>query len=116
MITEKQREIEYEDDQKRRALEALARGDVDEYVEDCKRRRRLSLAQRAMESRRHVQWKKEQAEIARENKAQHTRNMGLDRRYVELAKEKEKTRIALDALRHAKCTFSTSNPFGPLLD
>lgn len=116
MITEKQKALEYEEDQKRRALEALARGDVDEYVEDCKRRRRLSLAQRAMESRRHVQWQKKQAEAAREAKAIHTRNMGLDRRYVELAKEKEKTRIALDALRHAKCTFSTSNPFGPLLD
>lgn len=116
MITEKQRAIEYEEDQKRRALEALARGDVDEYVEDCKRRRRLSLAQRATESRRHVQWKKKQAEIEREQKARHTRNMGLDRRYVELAKEKEKMRIALDALRHAKCTFSTSNPFGPLIE
>lgn len=116
MVTEKQKAIEYEEDQKRRALEALARGDVDEYVEDCKRRRRLSLAHRAMESRRHVEWKKKQAELEREKKAKHTRNMGLDRRYVELAKEKEKMRIALDALRHAKSTFSTSNPFGPLIE
>jgi len=116
LVTEQQRAIEYEEDQERRALDTLARADVEEYVEDCKRRRRLSLAQRATESRRHMQWKKEQRSVAREENTRHTRNMGLDRRYVELAKEKERARIALDALRRAKSNFSTSNPFGSLID
>jgi len=116
MITEQQQAIEYEEDQKRRALDTLACGDVDEYVKDCKKRRRLSLAQRAKESRHHQQWRRKEAQESREAKARHTRNMGVDRRYVELAKEKERARIALDALRHAKCTFSTSNPFGSLLE
>jgi hypothetical protein len=35
-------------------LESLARADVAEYVEDCKRRRRMSLAHRANEKRRHA--------------------------------------------------------------
>jgi len=115
MITEQQQAIEYEDDQNKRDLETLARGDVEEYVNDCKKRRRQSLAQRAKESRQHLQWNKKQLAADRERKSRHTRNMGLDRRYVELAKQKERARIALDALRHAKCTFSTSNPFGSLL-
>jgi len=55
-------------------------------------------------------------DIEREQKSRHTRKMGLDMRYVELAKEKEKARIALDALRHEQCSFSTSHPFGPFLD
>ena len=116
MITEQQRAIEYEEDQKRRALDTLARGDVEEYVKDCKNRRRLSLAQRATESRHHVKWKKRQHEAEREQKSRHTRNMGLDRRYVELAKEKEKAQNALNALRRAKDNYSTSNPFGSLLE
>jgi hypothetical protein len=116
MITEQQQASEYEEDQKKRALETLARGDVDEYVKDCKKRRRLSLAHRAKESRHHEQWRRTQAQESRETKARHTRNMGIDRRYVQLAKEKERARIALDALRHAQCTFSTSNPFGSLLE
>lgn len=97
-------------------MDTVARGDVEEYVEDCKRRRRLSLAQRATESRHHMQWKKKQETAQREQQSRHIRNMGLDRRYVELAKEKERARIALDALRRAKSTFSTSNPFGSLID
>merc|ERR1712150_186388 len=98
----------------RRELESLARKDVDKYVDDCKRRRRMSLALRAKESRRCLQWKREQEASMRKEKSRHTRNMGLDRRYVELAKEKERARIALDALRHAHCTFS-SNPFSRFL-
>jgi len=39
----------------------------------------------------------------------------LDRKYVELAKEKEKTLKALDAIKHSGCTFAI-NPFQFLLD
>ena len=74
------------------------------------------MAQRATESRHNMQWKKKQETAQREQQSRHIRNMGLDRRYVELAKEKERARIALDALRRAKSTFSTSNPFGSLID
>jgi hypothetical protein len=116
LVTEQQREIEYEEDQERRALDTLARADVDEYVKDCKKRRRLSLAQRATESRRHMSWKKTQQASEREQRRRHVQNMGLDRRYVELAKQKERAKSALDALRRAKGSFSTSNPFGSLID
>eukprot|EP00552_Chaetoceros_brevis_P001845 CAMPEP_0197738478 /NCGR_PEP_ID=MMETSP1435-20131217/14860_1 /TAXON_ID=426625 /ORGANISM="Chaetoceros brevis, Strain CCMP164" /LENGTH=91 /DNA_ID=CAMNT_0043327397 /DNA_START=45 /DNA_END=316 /DNA_ORIENTATION=+ len=90
MELEKIRLVEKEKEQKRRDLETLARKDVDEYVDDCKKRRRMSLALRAKESRWHVEWNKEKEDIERERKSRHTRNMGLDMRYVELAKEKEK--------------------------
>ncbi len=116
MELQKHRELEQQEEKKRRDLETLARKDVDEYVEDCKKRRRMSLALRAKESRWHIQWKKERKSADRQQKSRHTRNIGLDMRYVELAKEKERARIALDALRHAQCTFSSSKPFGPLLD
>ena len=114
MITEQQEAQEYEEEMERRALETLARTDVEEYVQDCKRRRRLSLAQRAKESRHHEEWKKKKAEQERATRARHTRNMGIDRRAMELAREKERAKNALNALRHAKCTFSTGNPFGSL--
>lgn len=114
MITEQQEAQEYEEDQERRAIETLARTDVEEYVQDCKRRRRLSLAQRAKESRHHAEWKKQKAERERAARARHTRNMGIDRRAMELAREKERAKNALNALCHAKCTFSTGNPFGSL--
>ena len=96
-------------------METLARSDVEEYINDCKRRRRKSLALRAKEHRNHLNWKQRMAQAEREEKSRHTKNAALDRKFVELAREKERARIALDALRHAQCTFSTSNPFGSLL-
>lgn len=107
-------EKEYELDQERRALETEARGDVEEYVHSCKERRRLSLAFRANESRHHKQWKRQQAEEEREARSKHSRKMALDRRYAELARQKERARNALDAIRHTNCSFST-NPFLSLL-
>jgi len=114
--TEMEEQREYELDQDRRELETLARFDVEDYVEDCKKRRRKSLAVRAKEHRRHLQWEKEQAESEREEKSRRSKNAALDRKYVELAKQKERARIALNALRHAQSSFSSSNPFGSLLD
>ena len=107
-------EKEYELDQERRALETEARGDVEEYVQSCKDHRRLSLAFRANESRRHKEWKRQQAEEEREARSKHSRKMALDRRYAELARQKERARNALDAIRHTNCSFST-NPFVSLL-
>ncbi len=113
---EEQKYVYDEEDQRRRELETLARSDVEEYIKDCKKRRRMSLAVRAKEHRNHLQWKRRQAQNEFEEKSRISKNAALDRKYVELAKEKERARIALDALKHAKCTFSTSNPFGGLLD
>jgi hypothetical protein len=115
LITEAMEQSEYEQDQRRREVETLARSDVEEYIKDCKRRRRMSLAVRAKEHRHHLDWKREKAEAEREQRSLTSRNASRDRRYVELAKEKERARIALDALRRAQSTFS-SNPFGSLLD
>ena len=115
MELEKIREEETEKELRRRELDDLARKDVDQYIDDCKKRRRQSLAFRAKESRRHITWNKQKQALETENKRNHSRLRGLDLRYVELAKEKERAQIALDALRHAKCTFSSSRPFGPLL-
>jgi hypothetical protein len=116
MELEKIRDEEAEKEARRRELDDLARKDVDKYVEDCKKRRRQSLAFRAKESRRHMIWNKQKQASEIENRRNQTRARGLDLRYVELAKEKERAQIALDALRHAKCTFSSSRPFGPLLE
>ena len=76
----------------------------------------MSLAVRAKEHRNHLEWKRQKAQAERKEKNRRTKNAALDMKYVELAKEKERARIALDALKHARCTFSTSNPFGSLLD
>ncbi len=111
-------ELQYEkneEDERRRELETLARSDVEEYIKDCKKRRRMSLAVRAKEHRNHLEWKRRQAQQEREEKSRRSKYAALDRKFVELAKEKERARIALDALRRAQCTFSTSNPFGSLL-
>jgi len=37
----------------------------------------------------------------------------LDMQYVELARQQERARMALDSIRHANCTF---NPFLAVLD
>lgn len=106
---------QYEKDQDRRELETLARSDVDKYVDDCKRRRRMSLAVRAKEHRHHLEWKRQKATEERQAKNRLTKFAGLDRKYVELAQEKERAKRALDALRRAQSSFSVSNPFGSLL-
>jgi len=108
---QKQNELDHE----RHNLEGEARSDVDEYVKECKRRRRLSLAFRAKERRRHANWEKTKADKERERRRQHSKNMTLDQRYVELAKERERTERAINKLKHAGCSFSM-NPFAPLLD
>ena len=75
----------------------------------------MSLAVRAKQHRNHLEWKRKQAQQDREENSLRSRNAALDRKFVELAREKERARHALDALRHARCTFSTSNPFGSLV-
>ena len=89
-------------------LEALARCDVVEYVNECKKRRRMSLACRAKEKRKHSEWcrfKKEQ-EIDAHSRRVHDQLM--DQKYTELAQQKERARLALNAIRHARYTFKVN--------
>lgn len=102
-------------DQMNLALDAEARGDVQQYLQDCKNRRRMSLALRAKEKRRHFEWREREAERKREQRSEDTRLDAIDRRYMEKARQEERARIALDAIRHAHCTFAM-NPFAGLLD
>ena len=95
-------------------LESMARTDVEEYVEECKRRRRLSLVSRAKEQRRHHKWKKNREEQERKEISRQANYRAIDTRYAELARQEERTNIALDAIRHAGCTFS--NPFSGLFN
>lgn len=112
---ENERDIQRELDQKTRELDDAARRDVNQYLEDCKKRRRMSLALRAKEKRHHAQWKKAQEESEREDRSRDARDQAMDRRYVELAKQQERARIAMDAIRHGGCTFS-GNPFAAILE
>jgi hypothetical protein len=102
-------------DQMNFALETAARGDVEEYLQDCKARRRMSLALRAKEKRRHLEFSLREAEKKRQQQSRDTRDRAMDRKYMEKARQEERARIALDAIRHAHCTFVV-NPFAGLLD
>lgn len=108
---QKQREI----DDANFNLDSLARMDVEEYIKDCKKRRRQSLAFRAKEKRRHAVWKQQQEE--KEIEARHETGylQALDYQYMALAQQQERARIAMDALRNAGCIIK-GNPFGDLLD
>lgn len=93
-------------------LDTLAQTDVDDYLKECQNRRRLSLAFRAKEKRHHAHWKKEKTEQKREERSRDVRGRLMDQRYVELALQQERAQIAIDAIRHAGCSF---NPFSGVL-
>jgi len=105
------KQIEYDHEQTNLKLEEGARRDVEEYVESCKRRRRLSLAFRAKEKRRHFEHQRTQRErsILRRNAA--TRDRAVDANFVQLAQQKERAEQALLNLQHR----SRLNPFGSVL-
>lgn len=75
----------------------------------------MSLALRAKEKRRHAEWREREADRLRQQQSRDTRDRAMDRRYMEMARQEERARIALDAIRHAHCTFAI-NPFAGLLD
>ena len=99
---QKEREVEERNQQ----LEALARTDLQEYIKNCKSQRRKSLAFRAKEKRRHAEWVRNQEKKELEQRSLDTRLRARDSRSMELARQKERTEKAMDALRHARCTFS----------
>lgn len=100
-------ERERETEELNHQLEFLARTDVQEYIKDCKSQRRKSLAFRAKEKRRHAAWGRQEGKRELEERSNDTRLRARDNRSMELARQKEKTEKALDALRHASCTFSS---------
>lgn len=109
----RQQQVEFEVDQNNQELEDAAHWDVTEYIKDCANRRRQSLACRAKDKRRHRKWEERQADKALTRQMEDTRWRGRDRRNQELARQEERRRIALEALRHAGCSFNV-NAFGPL--
>eukprot|EP00977_Amphora_coffeiformis_P013564 scaffold3586_cov164-Amphora_coffeaeformis.AAC.15 len=94
-------------------IEELAQKDVEEYLKDCRRRRRMSLALRAKEKRRHAEWKRSEQEKEVRERRNLVHGRLMDQRYVELAQQEERAKQALEAIRHANRT--TSNPFSGLL-
>lgn len=93
-------------EQGNRALEDAAHSDVVEYIKDCQNRRRMSLALRAKEKRHHRRWEAKQSEEALSQRMQDSRMRSQDRREREIALREERKRIALDAIRHAGCSFN----------
>mmetsp|Transcript_22335 Transcript_22335/g.33755 ORF Transcript_22335/g.33755 Transcript_22335/m.33755 type:complete len:783 (+) Transcript_22335:158-2506(+) len=99
---------EYEREQKNRALVDGANWDVTEYVKECKERRRMSLVVRAKEKSRHRQWEQKQADQAYLQRREDARLRASDRRHQEMALREERRRIALNAIRHAGCSFNVN--------
>jgi hypothetical protein len=116
MQQENARQAQLQEDHESHMLNAAAWKDVNDYVIECNRRKRLSLAFRANEKRRHYQHKKEQAVLRVKQQHCDTQFRSEDARYVEMARLKEKARIAMESFsQHPSSTFGL-NPFATLLD
>jgi 23S rRNA G2069 N7-methylase RlmK/C1962 C5-methylase RlmI len=96
-------------------LERLAHGDVEEYIQDCKRTRRKSLAVRAKEKRRHKKWKEQQKEMQLQEQRHTSHLKSLDAQHTALFQQQERARRAMDALRSVGFQFK-GNPFGNLMN
>jgi hypothetical protein len=108
-LEEKRRHLEEAEVlQANRELEDAAHLDVVEYIKDCQSRRRMSLAFRAKEKRNHRKWALKQAELALSQRMKDSRLRSQDRREREIAQREERKRIALDAIRHAGCSFNVN--------
>lgn len=113
MEEKRKQQEEFEVEQSNHALEDEAHWDVAEYIRDCKDRRRLSLAFRAKEKRGHRRWEQKAAHNDLERRMQDMRLRSLDKRQEEIARREERKRIAMDAIRHAGCSFNV-NAFSAL--
>ena len=117
MQAENDRQVHSREDHESNLLDNEAWQDVNEYVKECKRRNRLSLAFRAKEKRHHFQIEKEQAGLRIKHQHHDTYLRSEDARYIEMAQLKEKARIALESFnRSPNCTFGGVNPFASLLE
>mmetsp|Transcript_25103 Transcript_25103/g.50236 ORF Transcript_25103/g.50236 Transcript_25103/m.50236 type:complete len:757 (+) Transcript_25103:241-2511(+) len=112
---ENDRQLRLDEEHESHLLDTAAWQDVNEYVEECKRRKRLSLAFRAKEKRRHFEHEKKQRELKIQQQHADTNFRSEDARYIEMAKLKEKARIALESFKHSpNCSFG-ANPFDTVL-
>ena len=93
-------------------LERQAHTDVQDYIKECKQRRRMSLAVRAKEKRKHARWTEDEKQRQITARRNLVSDRLLDQHYVELARQRERARIAMDAIKHSNCTF---NPFQSIL-
>ena len=112
--TENERQLQSQEDHESHLLDTQAWQDVNDYVKECKRRKRLSLAFRAKEKRRHADYAKKQHQKKIHRQQVDTFFRAEDARYVEMALLKEKARIALEALEQPAGSFN-GNPFDRLL-
>jgi hypothetical protein len=103
---ENERQEKLDQDHESHLLETEAWQDVNDYVEECKRRRRLSLAFRAKEKRQHFEYAKQQAKLKVQRQHQDTQFRSEDAKYVEIARLREKARIAIESFnRSPNCSF-----------
>jgi hypothetical protein len=95
------------------ALETAARKDVEEYINQCKQRRRMSLALRAKEKRQSALWRRQQYEKELQDQSERIHNSLMDHRHAELARQQERARLAIDALRLAG---KSTHPFSGIVE
>lgn len=115
MQDENERQAQLQNNHQSHLLNAAAWKDVNDYVKECNRRKRLSLAFRANEKRRHYQLEKQEAHLRVQQQHYDTQCRSEDARYVEMAKLKEKARLAVESFsQHPSSSFG-SNPFASLL-
>ena len=112
--SENERQMQNQEEHESHLLDTQAWQDVNDYVKECKGRKRLSLAFRAKEKRRHAGYAKKQHQKKIQRQQMDTFYRSEDARYVEMAQLKEKARIALEALEQPPCSFN-ANPFDKLM-
>ena len=108
--SENERQRKSHENHESHLLETEAWRDVNDYVKECKGRRRLSLAFRAKEKRRHAEYAKKQHQMKIQRQQMDSFYTAEDARYIEMARLKEKAAIALAALEQPACSLN-GNPF-----
>lgn len=86
--------------QENNKLEDGAREDVRKYIQECKGRRRMSLAYRAKEKRRHFEWERKQREKSVQKRHRLEQARALDSASIALARQRESAMETINNLRH----------------
>ena len=68
----------------------------------------MSLACRAKEKRKHAEWCRLKKDKDIDEQSRRIHDQLMDQKYVELALQKERARLALNAIRRAGYTFETN--------
>jgi len=113
LVEEEQRLEQMQKDEESFKLDSLAQKDVENYYKDCRKTRRKSLALRAKERCKHVEWKIRRAETKLEERSHSTNLNSLDIHHMALERERERAQKAMDALRNAGCNWK-GNPFSDI--